>query len=340
MQLSDGWMIFVLLAFTMYIVLDGYDLGIGVLTLFERDARRRRDMLALVAWTWDGNESWIALLALTLWAGLPLVVGIALPALYIVLIPMLWALIARGVSLELIDEQDGWHPLWGKVFGIGSLVAGFCQGAAFGGLVAGLDVRGVAFAGGPFAFLHHGYAVLTGLTAVALYVLAGAAWVYLKSEGETQPRAARAGRIAVAVLIAGTAASWLLAPVAGPVRLDPGAAARLPVWIAGAAVLAAGSVFAVRSFSSHPRGGRRSDRAPVLATLAVYAGGLLLAGGLLYPNLVPPAVTVHEAASPHATLLFLTIATGVLIPIILTYQAYAYWVFRGKVDVEQEATTA
>ncbi|MEA2189461.1 MAG: cytochrome bd ubiquinol oxidase subunit [Solirubrobacteraceae bacterium] len=339
MQLSDGWMIFVILAFTIYIVLDGYDLGIGVLTLLDRDDRRRRDMLELVAWTWDGNESWLALIALALWAGVPLVAGIALPALYIVLIPMLWSLIARGVSLELIDEQDGWHPLWGKVFGIGSLAAGFCQGAAFGGLVAGLDVHGGTFAGGPFAFLHHGYAVLTGLTAVALYVLAGAAWVFLKSGGETQLRAARVGRIAVVVLTAGTAASWLLAPVAGPVRLDPGAAARLPIWIVGAAVLAAGLVFALRSFSSDPRG-RRSDRAPVFSTLAVYAGGLLLAGGLLYPRLVAPDITVHEAASPHATLLFLTIGAGVFIPFVLTYQAYAYWVFRGKVDVKQEATTA
>jgi cytochrome bd ubiquinol oxidase subunit II len=334
-HLSDGWMIFVFLAFTMYIVLDGYDLGIGVLTLFERDERRRLDMQALVAWTWDGNESWLVLLALTLWAGMPLVAGVALPALYIALIPMLWSLIARGVALELIDQHDGWHPVWGKVFGIGSLVAGFCQGAAFGGLVAGLNVRGGAFAGGPFAFVHHGYAVLTGLTAVALYVLAGTAWVYLKCDGETQLRAARIGRIAVAVLAAGTAASWVLAPAAGPLSLDPGAAARLPVWIAGAAVLVAGLAFSLSSFSS-----RRSDRAPVFATLAVYAGGLLLAGGLLYPRLVPPDITVHEAASPHSSLLFMTIAMGILLPIIVTYQAYAYRVFRGKVGVEQEATTA
>jgi cytochrome d ubiquinol oxidase subunit II len=339
MELSDGWMIFVILAFTMYIVLDGYDLGIGVLTLFERDDRRRRDMHGLVAWVWDGNESWLVLVALTLWAGMPLAAGVALPALYIALIPMLWALIARGVSLELIDRHEGWHPVWGKVFGIGSLVAGFCQGAAFGGLVAGLNVDGSTFAGGPFEFLHHGYAVLTGLTAVALYVLAGCAWLYLKTDGETQLRAARTGRITVFLLTAGTAASWLLAPVAGPTTLDPGATARLPIWIAGAAVLAAGLVFGLRSFSSDPRG-RRSARAPVLATLAVYAGGLLLAGGLLYPRLVPPDITVHEAASPHTTLLFLTIAAGVFVPLFVTYQAYSYWVFRGKVDVEHEAATA
>jgi cytochrome bd ubiquinol oxidase subunit II len=312
-HLSDVWMIFVVLAFTMYIVLDGYDLGIGVLTLFERNARRRRDMHALVAWVWDGNESWLVLLALTLWAGMPLATGVALPALYIALIPMLWSLIARGLSLELIDRHDGWHPVWGKVFGIGSLVAGFCQGAAFGGLVAGLDVDGSSFAGGPFTFLYHGYAVLTGLTAVALYVLAGCAWLYLKTDGETKLRAARIGRVAVVLLAAGTAASWLLAPVAGPTTLDPGATARLPIWIAGAAVLAAGLVFALRSFSSDPRG-RRSDRAPVFATLAVYAGGLLLAGGLLYPRVVPPDITVHEAASPHSSLLFMTIGLGVFVP--------------------------
>src|SRR5271163_3725003 len=128
-KLSDAWMIFVFLALTMYIVLDGYDLGIGVLTLIDRDPSRRREMQSLVAWTWDGNESWLVLLALTLWAGLPLVTGVALPALYIPLVLMLWALIARGVALELIDQHDGWHPFWGPLFGIGSLVAAFCQGA-------------------------------------------------------------------------------------------------------------------------------------------------------------------------------------------------------------------
>jgi cytochrome bd ubiquinol oxidase subunit II len=174
-KLSDAWMIFVLLALTMYIVLDGYDLGIGVLTLLDRDDSRRRAMYEQVAWTWDGNESWLVLLALTLWAGLPLVTGVALPALYIPLMLMLRSLIARGVALELIDQHDGWPPFWGKVFGIGSLLAAFCQGAAFGALVAGFNVHGIDFVGGPFTFLHHGYAVLTGLTAVALYVVAGCA---------------------------------------------------------------------------------------------------------------------------------------------------------------------
>jgi cytochrome bd ubiquinol oxidase subunit II len=336
--LADAWMTFTILALTMYIVLDGYDLGIGVLTLLDRDDRRRRQMHELVAWLWDGNESWLVLLALTLWAGVPLVTGVALPALYIPLMLMLFALIARGVALELIDQHDGWHPFWGWLFGIGSLVAGFCQGAAFGGLVAGLPVHGDAFAGGPFTFLHHGYAVLTGLTAVALYAVAGSAFLYLKSDGETQRRAARTGRIAVVTLAAGTATSWLLASSAGPLTLHPGASARLPIWIAGAVVLAAGLAGALRSFRGHPKGGR-ADRLPGFATLAIYGGGLLVAGGLLYPTLVPPDITVHGAASPHSSLLFLMIGVGVVIPVILAYQTYGYWVFRGKFTLDQEATT-
>jgi cytochrome d ubiquinol oxidase subunit II len=322
MQLSDGWMIFTLLAFTLYIVLDGYDLGIGVLTLLDGDDGRRRAMHELVAWTWDGNESWLVLLALTLWAGFPLVTAVALPALYVPLILMLWALIARGVALELIHQHDGWHPVWGRLFGVGSLAAGFCQGAAFGGLVAGLPVHGSAFAGGPFTFLHHGYAVLSGLTAVALYVVAGAAFVCLKSEGELRRRTARAGRTAVGALGIGTAASWVLGPLAGPLTLHAGDAARLPVTLVGAAALLTGVVTAARAFGA--------GRAPVPAALSVYAGGLLLAGGLLYPTLVPPGITVHDAASPHSSLLFLTIAASVIVPVILAYHALGYWVFRGK----------
>jgi cytochrome d ubiquinol oxidase subunit II len=337
MHLSDLWMAFVFLALTAYVVLDGWDLGIGVLTLFDRDAGRRRDMHSLVSWLWDGNESWLVLVALTVWAGVPLVTGVALPALYIPLILMLFALIARGLALQLIEHNEGWHPLWGPLFGISSLAAGFCQGAAFGGIVAGLNVRGDAFVGGPFTFLHHGYAIVTGLTAVALYVVAGSAQVYLKTGGETRRRAARTGRLAIVALGAGTIASWLLASTAGPLTLHPGATARLPIWIVGAVVLVTGLAFGVRSFRREPQGGS-SDRRPWIATLAAYAGGLLVAGGLLYPTLVPPSVTVHEAASPHTTLLFITLAMAALVPLIFVYQAYGYRVFRGKVDANREMT--
>jgi cytochrome bd ubiquinol oxidase subunit II len=334
-KLSDVWMCFVILAFTMYIVLDGYDLGIGVMTLLDSDDRRRLEIYQLVAWTWDGNESWIVLIALTLWGGVPLVTGTALPALYVALFPMLWSLIGRGVALELLQQHEGWHPGWGRVFGLGSLVAGFCQGAAFGGLVAGFHVRAGAFVGSPFTFLHHGYAVLTGLTAVALYVLAGCAFVYARTDGAAKTRAADTGRVAAIAVAGGTAASWLLASAAGPVVLHAGASARAPLWIIGAVILAAGLATAFRSFSGGVDG---PAWRPVYGMLAVYGGGLLIAGGLLYPTLVPPSITVHRAASPHSSLLFLTIGVGLFIPIILAYQSYGYWVFRGRLSSQEEAT--
>jgi cytochrome d ubiquinol oxidase subunit II len=162
--------------------------------------------------------------------------------------------------------------------------------------------------------------------------------VYLKCGGETQRRAARTGRVAVVALALGTLASWLLASAAGPLTLRPGETARVPIWILGALVLAAGLALAWRSFRSDQAAGR-SDRAPWLATLVVYGGGLLVAGGLLYPTLVPPGVTVHEAASPHTTLLFMTIAMAFFTPIVLTYEWYGYRVFRGKVDATQEGST-
>jgi cytochrome bd ubiquinol oxidase subunit II len=326
MRLSDGWMIFVILAFTMYILLDGYDLGIGVLTLVVRDPARRRELHQLVAWTWDGNESWLVLIALTLWGGLPVVSGVALPAVYLPVMLMLFSLIARGVSLEMIEQHPGWHRVWGNVFAVGSFLVAFCQGAAFGGLVAGVSERSNTFTGGPLDFLHDGYAILTGLTAVSLYVLAGSAWAYLRADPGTRRLAARSGRVAVLTVGAGTAACWLLAPVAGSVTLHAGDAARLPMWVAGSALLAAGLAAAASLFRVDHQGA--GGWGPVYATLTVYAGGLLLAGGLLYPTLVPPNITVHSAASPNSSLLFLLIGVGIFVPIILTYQGYGYWVFR------------
>jgi cytochrome bd ubiquinol oxidase subunit II len=327
---ADVWMLFIGLSFAAYIVLDGYDLGIGVLTLLQRDDRRRREMYELVARAWDGSESWIVLLAVALWGGLPLAYGIALPSLYVPLILMLVSLIWRGFSIEIIAQYRGWQRRWGLAFGIGSLVAAFCQGAAFGGLIAGVTVHGTTFAGGPFSFLHHGYAVLTGLGAIVLYLFAASAWVYDRTEGDLQRWAARGGRVLTLLLAAATVACWALLQPAGTTRLDPGAAARLAVWVPGAVVLAGGLAHAHRSFGRHP------DAGPVRGALAVYAGGLILVLGLMYPSVVPPSITVHAAASPTGSLTFLLIGVGLSMPAIFAYNAYAYWAFRGKLTTTDE----
>ena len=330
MNLADVAMIFAFLGFSLYIVLDGYDLGIGVLTLFNRDNRRRRQMHALVAWLWDGNESWLVLTALIAWTAVPLAFGVALPALYLPLMLMLFALIARGFAIEMVDQYPGWHRFWGPLFGLGSLVAALCQGAAFGAVIAGINVQGTTFVGGPFTFLHGGYAVLTGLTAVALYCVAGSAWVYFKSDPGLRRWVSYSGRIAIVALAVGTAPSWLLAQDSGPVVLHPFDAVRLPIWVAGAVILAAGLAFGFVAFSGAPNTGEVSRR-PVLATLGMYVGGLAIAAGLVYPVLVPPSITVHSAASPQATLVWLLIACGIIVPVTIAYQALGYWVFGRRV---------
>jgi cytochrome d ubiquinol oxidase subunit II len=331
MNFADVWMLFIGFALAAYIVLDGYDLGIGVFTLLDRDDGRRGEIHQLVARAWDGNESWLVLLALAIWGGLPLAYGIALPSLYIPLFLMLLALIWRGFSIEIIAQSRVWPRGWGWAFGLGSLVAAFCQGAAFGGLVAGVAVNGTQFAGGPLSFLHDGYALLTGLAAIVLYMFAASAWVYYKSEGKLQERAARAGRLLTLVLVAATAACWILLQPAGTTSLDPGSALRLAVWVPGAVVLAGGLAYTYGAFGRHP------DAGPVYGALAVYAGGLIIAAGLLYPYVVPPLITVHAAASPTGSLTFLLIGVGLSMPMIFAYNAYAYWAFRGKLTAARGA---
>src|SRR3981081_2530431 len=184
MHASDVWMIFITLALVMYVVLDGYDLGIGVFTLLDGDDGSREEMRGLVARAWPGNESWIVLLAVAAFGGLPLAYGVSSPAVYIPLILMLFALIWRGISIEVLDQYPTWRRGWGAAFGLGSLVATLCQGAAFGGLVAGIKTNGANFAGSPLSFLHGGDAVLTRPTATAPYMPARAAGVDPQIGGE------------------------------------------------------------------------------------------------------------------------------------------------------------
>jgi cytochrome d ubiquinol oxidase subunit II len=334
MNFVDVWMLFIGFAFAAYIVLDGYDLGIGVFTLLGRDDRRRRQIYELVARAWDGNESWLVLLALAIWGGLPLAFGIALPSVYIPLFLMLLSLIWRGFAIEIIAQFRGWPRGWGWAFGLGSLVAAFSQGAAFGGLVAGVAVKGTQFAAGPFSFLHNGYALLTGIAAIVLYMFAASVWVYYRSEGNLQEQAAWAGRLLTVLLALVTVACWMLLQPAGTTSLDAGSAVRLAVWVPGALVLAGGLAYTYNALGRHP------DARPVYGALAVYAGGLIIAAGLLYPYIVPPSITVHAAASPTGTLTILLVGVGLMMPMIFAYTAYAYYAFRGKLSVARDAAPA
>jgi cytochrome d ubiquinol oxidase subunit II len=318
------WMVIILLSLLAYVILDGYDLGIGVLSLFERDAADRRIMLEVTGNVWDGNESWLIMLAMGLWGGFPEAYATALPGLYLPLIVMIFSLIFRGFSLEMALHRPLADRIWTGWFGIGSLAAAFTQGLLFGGLMSGITVRNGEFAGATWDFFGHGYAVLTGLATVALYCLAGAARMQSKSEGELRRKMAAAIRPLTLATVAAVALSAVLLPVVTSAHLYLGGVDR---WLPfGYAVLVAAGGF----WTAYWRAGRAPDRVPFLAVAAAETAGMVALVALLFPQLVPPAVTMYSAAASRETLDFLAIMVGVLVPITLAYHAFANWVFRGR----------
>lgn len=318
---ANAWFAITAFSLFMYVALDGYDLGIGVLLLGQRDDRRRREMVDLVATAWDGNESWLVLVGISLFGGLAGAYARLLPALYVPLIVMLFALIFRGLAVELIDSRRRFDRRWGVAFAAGSLVAAFSQGVVLAAIAKGLPVSSTSTAGvGTWTFLSW-YSVLGGLTAVALFCMAGAAWMDYKADGPLQRQAQRAGRVLTPVAAALVALSAVLLPVASTGLHSSGAR----LWVVGWCALVAAAALAVTWWSFGRDVAWRASAA-VVGAEAVGLGGLV---ALRAPDIVPN-LTIAQAASPTSSLNFLLVGVGLAIPITLVYNAYAFWVFRGR----------
>lgn len=324
------WMVIVLGSLLAYVVLDGFDLGVGVITMFERDASDRRLLLEVVGNVWDGNESWLIMLAMAIWGGFPEAYGTALPGLYLPLVVMLFALIFRGFAIEMALHRPLSDRIWTWFFGAGSLVAAFAQGVLFGGLLTGVIVRNGEFAGSTWDFFGHGYAVLTGLATIALYCLAGAARMQSKVEGNLRDKMAALLRpltLATAVAVALSAA---LLPAATTAHLTLDGVDRYMSFAYAVLVAVAGFV------TVYWRAGRAPDRIPFLAVAAVETAGMVAFVCLYFPQIVPPSVTIYSSASGRETMDFLAVSVGVLVPITVGYHAFANWVFRGRQSLELE----
>jgi cytochrome d ubiquinol oxidase subunit II len=313
----------VLLALGAYVLLDGYDLGIGILSLFDRSDQRRKEYTELIATAWDANESWLILAGVVLWAGMPAVYATVLPGVYLPLIVMLLAIVLRGTAIELQSAVPGYRRGWGLVFGISSLVATVCQGLVAGAVLSGLPHHGGEFSGGTWDWLTP-YSVLCALGLVTVYLLAGAAWLQDKTMGTAHERAGRLGRpLILAVAVAGLVLGFGL-PLADPqhLRFDQPLRATLFGLVVAVAVVCA--AIAWYGF------GRRPDWRPFAAVAGTEAAGLLALAAATAPVIVPPDLTVHAAAGPHGSQLFVLIGVGGCLPVVLTYNIYAWWVFRGK----------
>lgn len=322
--LIDVWLCFLGLFLTFYVLLDGFDLGIGVLSLFVREEHRRGIMMASLGSVWDANESWLIVLGGALFGAFPLVYGVVLNALYLPIMVMIFALIFRGVAFEYREHAH--RRLWDYAFGIGSLIATLCQGFALGGLIAGPTVAGERFAGGAFDWFSP-FSVLVAFGVVFGYVLLGATYLIVKTEGDAQRHAIRTAWIAGALMLIAAAGISVWTPLRYPFVADK--------WFGNGIVSAfvIPPLFAAFCSAMLARAlWKGYEHAPFAWSTGIFLCSLVGLAASLYPYLIPRSVTAEAAASDSLTLVFMMLGIGLLIPVMITYNAYQYVVFRGKVS--------
>jgi len=312
-------------AVAMYVILDGFDLGIGILFPFAKSENDRDRMMTSIAPFWDGNETWLVLGGAGLWVAFPLAYSILMPAMYIPVIVMLLALVFRGVTFEFRSIAHTHKTRWNFAFAAGSTLAAFCQGVILGGLIQGIDVEAGSFAGRPFDWATP-FALVCGLAVIAGYALLGATWLVMKTDGELAARSRAQAKVLLLAVLGFMAVVSLWTPLEFE-RI----AAR---WFSMPNILFLWPVPLVTLFVAFVawRGLERGhDNGPFFAAIGLFLLGYL---GLVissYPYLIPPSLTVWEAAAAPASQLFMLTGTLVLFPIILGYTAYVYWLFRGKI---------
>ena len=328
MDLTIIWAFIIAFAVAAYVVMDGFDLGIGILFPCFRVGKERDQAMNAIAPVWDGNETWLVMGGGGLLAAFPLAYAIVLPALYAPLIAMLLGLVFRGVAFEFRWRDPRHRPLWDAGFFLGSLAATFAQGVTLGALVQGISVESRAYAGGWWDWLTP-FSLLTGAALVAGYALLGAGWLIWKTEGPLQADARRFARLLVPALLAAIGAVSLATPFVEPRYFErwfdyPGLIVAVPM-----PLLVAAAAFALwRSL-----GGRR-DWLPFLLTLVLFLLSMIGLAISIWPDVIPGRVSIWQAAAPETSQAFMLVGAVVLIPLILAYTAWSYWVFRGKVGEE------
>lgn len=313
----------------MYVLLDGFVLGLGILAPFAEDEQQLDLMMNTAAPIWDGNETWLVLGGAGLLAAFPKAYAIVLSALYLPVLLMLIALVFRGVAFEFRFKAHTSKYLWGWAFALGSLCTAFWQGVILGALVEGMPLQGGKYIGGALDWFSP-FSMLTGAAVVFGYALLGSTWLILKTEGRMQDIARSLTRPLVLVVVAfmGLVSAWL--PF-----LDSRIMAR---WFEGGGfwllalvpLLALANAFALwRAAMAKGR-----DARPFVLTLCFFVLGFIGLVLGIWPNIVPPSLNIWEAASPPGSQGFVLIGLVVLLPVIVGYTAWSYRVFRGKVTAD------
>jgi cytochrome d ubiquinol oxidase subunit II len=324
-SLTVIWAGIIAFAIAMYVVMDGFDLGIAILfTRFKVGAERDMAMNA-IAPVWDGNETWLVLGGGGLMAAFPLAYAVILPALYAPIIAMLLGLVFRGVAFEFRWRDPAHRARWDAGFCIGSIVATFAQGVTLGALLQGIEISGRAYAGGYWDWISP-FSVLTGVSLVIGYSLLGACWLIWKTSGPVHDDARRFAKPLTLALLAAIAAVSIYTPFLSDKYYGiwftwPGIAALVLMPL----VVAAIGVMLYRSI------GNGHDMLPFALTLSLFGLSMLGLSISLWPDVIPSRLSIWDAAAPHSSQVFMLAGVCALMPLILGYTAWAYWVFRGKV---------
>jgi cytochrome bd ubiquinol oxidase subunit II len=317
------WVSILALTALLYVVLDGFDLGVGILFLFSRKEANRRRMLAAISPVWDGNETWMVLAATILFGAFSKAFAAMLSAFYLPVIVGVCALILRGVAFEFRSKAMASRALWDIAFAGGSLVATFIQGVAVGALAEGLPFRSGEYAGGAFGWLTL-FSILCGVGLCVGYTLLGAAWLVMKCEGPLRD----VGYKALPWLVAGVLA-FLAVAFADALGQHIEIMRR---WLERPYLFAFPAVggFAIIGLVDGVR--RRRDRTPFLMTMVIFVAAFGTMAASFWPYMIPFSLTIRDAASPPSTLAFMAWGLGLIaLPLILAYTAGAYRIFRGKV---------
>jgi len=315
-------------AVMMYVLLDGFVLGIGVLAPFAEDEKQLDNMMNTAAPIWDGNETWLVLGGAGLLAAFPKAYAIMLSTLYLPVLVMLAALVLRGVSFEFRFKAHRSKSLWGVCFAVGSILAAFAQGVMLGAIAEGLPFKEALYAGSVAQWFSP-FSMLTGVAVVFGYALLGSTWLVLKTEGAMQNIAYALTRPLVAVVVAfmllvSTSLPFLSSQIMSRWFKDGNF-----MWLSPIPILALlNAVVLWRAVM------RRAEVTPFIAAMSFFLLGFagLVAG--LWPNILPPTLTIWDAAAPPSSQMFVLVGLAVLLPVILGYVWWSYRVFRGKVAAD------
>lgn len=329
-DLSLIWIVIIAIGVFIYVVLDGFDLGIGILFPFVKDQHERDVMMNTVAPVWDGNETWMVLGGAALYAAFPMVYATVLSALYMPVILMVIALIFRGVAFEFRFKANRTKHLWDKAFIGGSILASFFQGMILGAYIQGIKVENHMYAGGGLDWLSP-FTVFTGIGVVVLYAALGCGWLIFKTELDLQDRMYQLMPKLIVALFVIFGAVSIYTPMAHPEIAARWFSQPQLMYFSPVPILVVLFTFLVLRACK-----KRYELSPFLYTLALvflaYTGFIIS----LWPYVIPPSVTIWEAAAPQSSQLFALIGALILIPIILIYTVLSYWVFRDKVRIGDE----